>query len=603
MKIRGINKAGYEAQIRTRGIRPYRKRIKMKTGRYYIFLLGLLILFISSCNKKMVPAMVAGKKVSDYDSAAFNYVYVEAIKQKLMGNGGDALKYFEQCLKINSESDAVYYQMAQIVLSNGDIKNGKKYAAKAVSIDGKNAWYLMMLAGIYYQEKNQDSAIIYYEKAVKYNPDKEELQLTLGNLYSENKNFDKAKTIFDSFDKKYGVNESSTLSAIKSLMSAKKYDEALDKVKMLLKEYPDELLYNGLLAEIYIENGQNEKAKEVYDQLLEKSPGDPQTQLSLCDFLITEKRYNELFLLLNTVILNNNIKREEKISLMVQLIDLPEIIKEKGDGLAIGIMVLEANYRDDDIIPLLMPELMIRQSKLIEASLRLEEIIKTKPENYYAWEKLLLVYLQLGDYNKLMVKGEECATRFNRSFLAKVLYANGALENGKYSVALDELKKAEILAGDNKENILQVLTMRADVYYRMKDYTKAFEIFELIIKSNSEDLTVLNNYAYYLAEQNTKLKEAEQMAKKVIEKEKGNTTYMDTYAWVLYKAGKLNEAGKIMEAIINSGEKPDAVWYEHYGFILKKQKKCSKAIENWNIAIKIDSTKTNLIKEIENCVR
>ncbi|MDP3002377.1 MAG: tetratricopeptide repeat protein [Bacteroidales bacterium] len=575
----------------------------MKACRYYIVLLGLLILFISSCGKKIVPAMMTGRHGNNYDAAAFNYVYVEAIKQKLMGNGGEALKYLEQCIKINSESDAAYYQMAQIVLSNGDIKNGKKYAVRALSIDKENIWYLMMLAGMYYKERNLDSAIIYYEKAVKNNPDKENLKLALGNLYSENSNFEKAKIIFDSFDKKYGVNESSTLSAIKSLMSAKKYDEALVKVQLLLKEYPDELLYNGLLAEIYRGNGQNEKAQEVYDQILGKTLDNPQTQLSLCDFLITEKRYDELFLLLNTVILNNKVTREDKISLLARLIELPEIIKDKGNELIIGIMVLEANYKEDDIIPLLRPELMIRQSKLIDASLRLEEIIKTKPENYYAWEKLLLVYLQLGDYIKLMIKGEECATRFNISFLAKVLYANGALENGKYSIALEELKKAEILAGDNKDSIIQVLTMRADVYYRMKNYTKAFEIFEEAIKSNSEELTVLNNYAYYLAEQNMKLKEAEEMAKKVIEKEKGNTTYLDTYAWVLYKRGKLNEADKIMEAIINSGEKPDAEWYEHYGFILKKQKKCVKAIENWSIAIKIDSTKTNLIKEIENCGR
>jgi Tfp pilus assembly protein PilF len=181
------------------------------------------------------------------------------------------------------------------------------------------------------------------------------------------------------------------------------------------------------------------------------------------------------------------------------------------------------------------------------------------------------------------------------------LYANGALESGKYSIALDELKKAEILAVDNKEFIVQVLTMRADIYYRMKDYLKAFETFEKALKTDNEDLTVINNYAYYLAEQNTNLKEAEEMAKRVIEKEKGNNTFLDTYGWVLYKRGKLNEAARVMESIISSGDKPDAVWYEHYGYILKKQKKCTKAVDNWNIALKLDSTKTDLIKEIENC--
>ena len=91
------------------------------------------------------------------------------------------------------------------------------------------------------------------------------------------------------------------------------------------------------------------------------------------------------------------------------------------------------------------------------------------------------------------------------------------------------------------------------------------------------------------------------MAKRVTEKEKGNTTFLDTYGWVLYKRGKLNEAARVMESIISSGDKPDAVWYEHYGYILKKQGKCSKAVDNWNTALKLDSTKTELIKEIENC--
>jgi len=573
----------------------------MKSYKYCFVFLVLIILSFSSCGRTVFRSRIGGKADNNYDKAAFSYYYVEALKQKLLGNGGDALKYFEECIKINPKSDASYFQMAQIVIANGDIKSGKHFATKALSMAQQNIWYLTMLAGLYYQEKNLDSAIIYYEKAVKYFPEKENLQLTLGNLYSGNKNYEEANLIFDSLDKKYGVNETSTISSIKNLMAGGKYDDAMVKISALLKEYPEEVLFNGLLADIYRGKGDNQKALEVYNQLLERNPDNPQIQLSLIDLLLAEKSYNDLFMLLNTVMLNSKVDREDKISLLARLIEIPELNKEGGDKLIIAMMVLEANYKSDNIIPLLRPELMIKQNKLIDASVRLNEIIQENPDNYYAWEKLLVVYTQLKDYEKLLEKGEECATRFNRSFPAKILYANGALESGKYSIALDELKKAEILAVDNKEFIVQVLTMRADIYYRMKDYLKAFETFEKALKTDNEDLTVINNYAYYLAEQNTNLKEAEEMAKRVIEKEKGNNTFLDTYGWVLYKRGKLNEAARVMESIISSGDKPDAVWYEHYGYILKKQKKCTKAVDNWNIALKIDSTKTDLIKEIENC--
>jgi predicted Zn-dependent protease len=573
----------------------------MKKKVIYILFTALLFFIVISCGKKIVPAMVTPKHGKTYNDAAFNYVYVEAVKQKLMGNGGDALKYFEQCIQINPGSDASYYQMAQILVANGDIKNGKKYVTKALSFDEKNLWYLMMLSGLYYQEKNLDSAIIYYEKAVQEFPNNENIQLTLGNLYSENHNFEKAISIFNAFDNKYGVNEASTVSAVKNLISAGRYDEALETTRLLLQQKPDEILYNGLLAEIYDGKGEKNKAFEVYDKLIEKYPDNAQAQLSICNFLLSGKKYDELFRILNTVILNNNVSREDKISLFAKMIEIPDLISDRQDNLTINLMVLEANYINDDIIPMLRPELLIRQQKIADASIRLEEIIKEKPENYYAWEKLLIVYQQMGDYKNLMKRGEECATLFNMSFIAKILYANGALESGNYTVALEELRKAEIIAGDNKDSMVQVLTMRADVYYRMKEYSKSFDIFEQALKFNKDDLTVINNYAYYLAEQNIKLKEAEDMARKVIEKEKGNSTYMDTYGWILYKRGKLAEAAKVMESIISSGNKPDAVWYEHYGFILSKQRKCQKAIEYWNIAIQLDSTKTNLIDEIKNC--
>jgi Tfp pilus assembly protein PilF len=200
-------------------------------------------------------------------------------------------------------------------------------------------------------------------------------------------------------------------------------------------------------------------------------------------------------------------------------------------------------------------------------------------------------------------RGEECSTKFNRSVLAKILYASGAMENKNFDVALEELRKADILAGDNKEMKLQVQTLRADIYYRMKNYTEAFNAYDEALKLNDSDLTVMNNYAYYLAEQNMNLKEAEKMAKVVIEKEKDNSTFLDTYAWVLYKRGKAKDASKIMEKIINSGDTEDAEYFEHYGFILKKLGRCSDAVKNWETAISLDGSKANLKKEIENCVK
>ncbi len=567
-----------------------------------VIVIALIILLAgAACNKEVAPAVFKSEDEGHFDEASYSYFFVEAIKQKLLGNIGDALKYFEQCVKINPRSAASYYEMAQIVLSNGDLKDGKKYIKKAISINEKNVWYLTMLASVYYRDKDLDSAIIYYQKAVKLFPERKNLELTLGKLYSEDGKYDKAYDIFNGFDKKYGVNDESTISSIKALMAENKYETALVKAKELLKLDPENIVYNGILAEIYRTLGENDKARAVYDRILENNPGDPHTQLALCDFLLTTKNYDDLFLVLNNVILNDKVTREDKISLIARLIDAPGTDKDYNDRLMNAISVMEANYDKDYIIPLLRPELLVKEKRISEAENLLVNIVTALPGDYYAWQKLLLLYLQEGDYKNLMTWGEKCATKFNTSYLAKVLYANGAMEEGKYNIALDELKKAEILAGNNKDSLVQVITMRADIYYRMKDYKKTFELFDEAMKYNHNDLTVLNNYAYYLAEQDMKLKEAEEMIKKVIEEEGNNNTFLDTYAWVLYKRGKAREAAAVMQKIIRSGDQSSAEYFEHYGYILKKMGKCDQAVENWKKAIKIDSTKTNLEKEIRDC--
>jgi tetratricopeptide (TPR) repeat protein len=212
----------------------------MKRLTLYILLVSLIIV---SCGRKIAPSASIKNDDPGYDIAAFNYVYVEALKQKLLGNAGEALKYFEQCVKINPKSDATWFQMAQIVGSSGDTRHAKAYARKALAIDEKNLWYLMLMSGLYYQDKNVDSAIVWYEKAVKFFPANEEIQLSLGNLYIENKNYDKANSIFDAFDRKYGINEESTVLSVKSLIASGKFNEAESKMAGLIKEKPDDIIY------------------------------------------------------------------------------------------------------------------------------------------------------------------------------------------------------------------------------------------------------------------------------------------------------------------------------------------------------------------------
>lgn len=573
-------------------------------GKRSILIVVLFIAaFLTSCNRKSAPSLSEGKERNSFDTATFDFLYAEAIKQKLMGNAGDALKYLEKCIELNPQSDASYHQMAQISLQLGNTENAKRYAINAAEIDTKNIWYMTFLGGIYYQEKNLDSALLYFEKAVKSYPDNNDIKLTLSNIYTERGDYTKANEIYSYFVAKYGSNENISLMMVKNMMNSGDLDGAEAKIEELLKEFPAEILYNGILAEIYRKKGMNKQAEDVYNKLLELDSTNPQTLLSLSDFMIAEKQYDDLLVLLNTIAINEKVTLENKITLLAKLVENEDLVKNRGTELESTLKIFEEKEVNKDIIYLIRPELYQKMGRKNEAIQRLEEIIQMNPNIYFAWEKLLILYSETGNTEKLYSRGKECATRFNMSYPAKILYASGAIEKKLFDEALEELRKAKILAGSQKEMMLQVVTMEADIYYRKGDYDKSFSLFKEAVSNNPEDLILLNNYAYYLAEQNQDIKEAERMIKKVIEKENENNTFLDTYAWVLFKGGKTREAIKVMEDIMKRDNKPDADWYEHYGYMMKEVRKCDIAVLYWQKSLELEPERKELINAIKSCKR
>ena len=62
------------------------------------------------------------------------------------------------------------------------------------------------------------------------------------------------------------------------------------------------------------------------------------------------------------------------------------------------------------------------------------------------------------------------------------------------------------------------------------------------MKEDPDNVLVLNNYGYYLSEQEIELEKAKKMSYKTVEKEPNNATYLDTYAWILYKLNDFENA-------------------------------------------------------------
>lgn len=85
---------------------------------------------------------------------------------------------------------------------------------------------------------------------------------------------------------------------------------------------------------------------------------------------------------------------------------------------------------------------------------------------------------------------------------------------------------------------LTLLVLYGDILGQVKNYEKAFEAYDEVLKLAPDHLSTLNNYAWSIAITGGDLKKAEKMSQRTIQKEGNNPTYLDTYAWILHLQGQ-----------------------------------------------------------------
>lgn len=137
--------------------------------------------------------------------------------------------------------------------------------------------------------------------------------------------------------------------------------------------------------------------------------------------------------------------------------------------------------------------------------------------------------------------------------------------------------------------ISSLYSLRGEFYHDKERMDLTYQDYDSALKYNPNDISLLNNYAYFLSLENRDLKRAQKMSSVAIQKEPDNPTYLDTYAWILFKQSQYSEALKYIQQAMEKGgeEHPDVV--EHCGDIYYQCGFKDKALEYWHAAVRLNS--------------
>ncbi len=563
-------------------------------------ILVVILLAAAGCSEKVISPVMKGDRETRSDNR-YDYILSEALRQKYVGELSEAASLFEKCIELDKYRSVPYYELAQMYSAAGMRNKSLEYASTAARLEPGNYWYQLACGSLFTQYEMKDSALVYFLRAIKADTTAVEVKGILAGIYSERGETAKADSLFKILEEDGVLTPDMSLMMIYDLISMNKVDEAAERAIKLLELNPEETRYRALLADIYYENGLKEKSDSIYAAIIEEDPDNIESQFLYLMNLVNRKEYTGISGFLRNIFRSEVVEREGKIAVARRMAGDSAYMKENAESMIESLLLLEEQYPDDEEVISLRPAIYEATDKIDLAIQRYEEIIKSIRQGFWFKERLMILYARKNEYSKLYELAGDYSRDNNRSLIGKIYYALAAMELGEYSVAGNELKKAMILAGNNNELKVQVLSLEGDLHYRKKDFDASYACYEEALKLSPDDPLLLNNYAYFLAEGDKDLKKALKMIMKVIETESGNATYVDTYAWVLYKMGKYRDAHREMVRVFELSSDRDPELLEHMGFIKKAVGRCEEAVVYWKEALKEDSKKAYLEEEIIKC--
>jgi tetratricopeptide (TPR) repeat protein len=578
----------------------YDKMFKTKSYFIRVLITGFIIVSALSCKtseqlnpdeRKVTKQELAKRKENRSKS-----LYLDANKEKILGNYDEALKLFKQCLEINPDDAASMFELARLYLIKSNPGDALDMAEKAVDIDDNNPWYKILLAELYIDLYKYDNGIKIYSQLVKQYPDNIDYYYdwASANIYAGK--MSDALKVYDLIEEKTGITDEVSIQKQKIYLQLNKVDEAAKEIEKLILHYPNDTKYIAILAELYMSNNMKEKALETYQRILEVDPDDPFVHISLADYYKKNGDKKKAFEELKIGFENPKLDIDTKVQILLSYYTVSEIYTELTEEAFILSEILVKTHPKEPKAYSIYSDFLVRDKKYEEAREALRSVIKYDSSKYIIWDQLLRMDVELDDFTSMAETSQKAMELFPEQPLPYLFSGVSNFQLQNYEKAVKSLKTGLNFVVDNNDLLENFYTYLGDAYHQTGQHKESDEAYDKALELSPDNAYVMNNFSYYLSLRGIKLDKAAEMAKKANELEPGNSSFQDTYGWIFYKMGDYENARLWVEKAIKSSKNDNPVLLEHMGDILYKLNREEEALEFWEKADKAGKG-SKLLKE------
>jgi len=518
-----------------------------------------------------------------------------AVREKLMGNLGLSKQLFQECLSENSTNDAVYYGLAEIAKEQRQNSIALDYLKKAHELDPNNIYYTSEIAFLLFEKAEFEEAVTYFEQLVTAEPRHSEWQYGYAQALIYSKDYNKAITVLEVIEDLMGIIPDLSMIKIDLYRETKQNNRVEPELLKLKQAFPDNLEILKTVIGYYENEGNEGKAFELLQELVEKEPENGVAHFILANKFYEQKEIDKYLNSLSFVVQSPEVDLQDKLVITQPLYELSDSQEEK----VITIMDRFSNTHSDHPAVLSMfGDILVNANQTKRALIYYRQSLNYNKNEVKLWTNILAFESAFKEYKSLYEDAQKAMTFFPTLPFIYYAAAEGAMYAGELDEALSYLELGAIYLLDDQAQIAKFDMRKGEILYKKGENKAARSLFEKALGKAPNEAIIISSFSYHLATYEKDYKAAEKMMIPLLNESSigARVYYVMSFIYILQK--EYEKAIRLLETGIEE-QNHTAELYDLLGDAYFFQGEKEIALEKWNTAIEKESRNKLLPQKIE----
>ncbi|NTU57626.1 MAG: tetratricopeptide repeat protein [Chlorobiaceae bacterium] len=508
--------------------------------------------------------------------------YVHGLFLSMKGDFWGAIDSFRKVAAARPNEAAVHYSLSQAYFGLAVPDSARVHGEAAVKLDPGNTYYARYLARLSHEMQNFDRAAELYGQVSLAEPERTDIIYLQALEYLAAGKPEQALEAFSKVLRIDALNEEALSQSLLLQISLKRYDEAIVSLRQLLKKGgANESTIQLTLGDLYVLTGQGELALDTFRAMIAADPDYVPAWVSMFDYFIKGGRQADYLRELNTFLDLRRSSADTEIEvakLYLVRAEKDSLYVEPSSRLVDGII---SRHPRESRIYMLKGIYEMRHDRGRDALSTFRKALAIDGGNLVALEYMITTHLDLDENRKafdLLAKAKSRHPRHMPKW--KTIEGYALLHTGSPKRATAILETVVRVKSDksNQDLLVQANTTLAMAYDALGRKKSCREAYARVLELDAHNTLAMNNLAYLLAEEGTKMSRALRLAENAVMLEPENGVYLDTLGWVHYRMGNYDLARQMLEKAVATGVVESEI-FQHLGLAYEKLGNEQKAEE------------------------